>query len=47
MALLMYDDVRKANSPRTTLLEFMESAYQVGAGTAGWDMEDLRAEPVR
>jgi hypothetical protein len=47
MALLMYDDVRKANSPRTTLLEFMESAYEAGAGTAGWDMEDLRAEPVR
>jgi hypothetical protein len=45
MALLMYDDVRKANSPRTTLLEFMESAYQAGARTAGWDMEDLQAEP--
>src|SRR5918995_2557915 len=47
MALLMYDDVRKAGSPRTTLLEFMESAYEAGARTAGWDMEDLRAEPVR
>jgi Family of unknown function (DUF5996) len=43
MALLMYDDVRKANSPRTTLLEFMESAYQAGARTAGWDVENLRA----
>ena len=43
MALLMYDDVRKDGSPRTTLLEFMESAYQAGARTAGWDMEDLRA----
>jgi hypothetical protein len=47
MALLMYHDVRKAESPRTTLLEFMESAYQAGARTAGWDVEDLRAEPVR
>jgi hypothetical protein len=43
MALLMYDDVRKANSPRTTLLEFMESAYQAGARTAGGDVENLRA----
>ena len=47
MALLIYDDMRKAASPRITLLEFMESAYQAGARTAGWDMEDLRAEPVR
>ena len=42
MALLMYDDVRKANSPRTTLLEFMQSAYEAGARSAGWDVEDLR-----
>jgi hypothetical protein len=41
LALLMYDDVRKAASPRTTLLEFMESAYEAGARTAGWDPEDL------
>jgi hypothetical protein len=48
MALLMYDDVHKANSPRTTLLEFMESAYEAGARTAGWDMEALRAyQPAR
>ena len=46
MALLMYDDVRQADSPKTTLLDFMESAYQAGARTAGWDVEDLRAEPV-
>jgi hypothetical protein len=25
----------------------MESAYEAGARTAGWDAEDLRAEPVR
>src|SRR5829696_130489 len=47
MALLMYDDLRKADSPKTTLLDFMESAYEAGARTAGWDVEDLRAEPVR
>jgi len=47
MALLMYDDVRKADSPKSTLLEFMESAYEAGARTASWDVEDFRAEPVR
>ena len=43
MALLMYDDVRRSESPRETLLDFMESAYVAGATTAGWDVEDLRA----
>jgi hypothetical protein len=42
-AAVMYDDVRKADSPKATLLEFMESAYEAGARTAGWDVEDLRA----
>ena len=47
MALLMYDDLRKADSPSATLLDFMESAYQAGARTASWDVEDLLAEPFR
>jgi hypothetical protein len=47
MALLMYDDLRKADSPKSTLLEFMESAYEAGARAASWDVEDFRAEPVR
>src|SRR5215210_79619 len=47
MALLMYDDLRKASSPKDALLEFLETAYEAGARTAGWDVEDLRAEPVR
>ena len=47
MALLMYYDLRRAHSPKTTLLEFMESAYQAGARTASWDVEDLRTEPAR
>jgi hypothetical protein len=46
MALLMYDDLRKAESPRDVLLEFLESAYQAGAKTAGWDIEEFRAAPV-
>ena len=47
MALLMYDDLRKADSPKTTLLDFMESAYQAGARTASWEVEDFRTEPDR
>ena len=45
-ALLMYEDVRRAGSPKATLLAFQESAYLAGARTAGWDVEELRAEPV-
>ncbi|MBA2714818.1 MAG: hypothetical protein H0U55_14835 [Rubrobacteraceae bacterium] len=43
-ALLMYEDVRKSDSPRETLLDFLESAYQAGAKAAGWDIEDFRTE---
>jgi hypothetical protein len=46
MALLMYDDLRKTASPKETLLDFLESAYLAGARTAGWDVEEFRAEPV-
>ena len=46
MALLMYDDLRKMDSPRSALLDFLESAYQAGAKTAGWDVEEFRADPV-
>jgi len=46
LALLMYDDLRKLDSPRSTLLQFLESAYQAGAKTAGWDIEEFRVEPV-
>jgi Family of unknown function (DUF5996) len=46
MALSMYDEVRKAPSPKSALLEFMESAYQARARTAGWDIEGFRAVPV-
>ncbi len=45
-ALLMYDDMREADSPKVALLEFLESAYQAGAKTAGWDIEELRAGPA-
>jgi hypothetical protein len=46
MALLMYEDLRTGDSPKETLLDFMESAYQAGAKTAGWDIEDFKTEPA-
>ncbi len=39
LALLMYDEVRNAENPRETLLEFLESSYQAGAKRAGWEIE--------
>jgi hypothetical protein len=41
MALLWYEAVRTAALPREALLDFMESAYQAGAQTAGWDRRAL------
>lgn len=41
LALLSYDTVRKSADPDETLLRFLESAYQAGARTAGWDVEAL------
>lgn len=41
LALLRYADAREADDPWTTVLEFLESAYQAGAGAAGWDVEAL------
>src|SRR5215208_4914590 len=41
MALLGYDQVRRAQEPRSILLGFLESAYDAGVRTAGWDREEL------
>jgi len=35
--LLMYDDVRRADSPRAMLLDFFESTYAGAANLAEWD----------
>jgi hypothetical protein len=43
LALLTYDDVRTSPDPRETLLDFLQSAYEAGAITAGWDEENLRS----
>ena len=39
--LLMYDDVRRAASPRDEILEFAQSTYQAGANLADWDRTSL------
>jgi hypothetical protein len=41
LARLPYEVVRSASDPRSTLLEFLESAYRAGAGAAGWDTAAL------
>ncbi|MGA8214609.1 MAG: DUF5996 family protein [Candidatus Sulfotelmatobacter sp.] len=39
--LLMYDDVRKAASPREALMDFLQSTYEAGANLAHWDRKEL------
>ncbi len=43
LALLRYDDVRTAADPRAALLAFLESAYQAGAATVGWNPAELES----
>jgi hypothetical protein len=46
-AILSYEDVCSSESPGETLLRFLQSAYQAGAETAGWDEVALRTNPPR
>jgi hypothetical protein len=39
--LLMYDEVRTAESPRTTLMEFLQSTYDAAADCGNWDRKAL------
>ena len=39
--ILMYDDVRRAESPEETLYQFLESTYAAGARLAKWDRAAL------
>ena len=39
--LLMYDEVRQADSPREALLDFLQSTYEAGANLAHWDRKEL------
>ena len=43
LALLPFDAVRTASDPRAALLGFLESAYEAGARTAGWNREELES----
>ncbi len=44
--VLMYDDARRVKSPRDEILEFAESAYEIGANLAGWDRPSLERRPA-
>jgi hypothetical protein len=43
--ILMYEDVRRANSPTTVLLDFLQSTYEAGAITGNWDRQSLERQP--
>ena len=38
---LMYDDIRRAESPKTMLLDFLQSSYSAAADLAKWDRASL------
>jgi Family of unknown function (DUF5996) len=42
--LLMYDDVRKSDSPRAALLEFLQSTYEGAANLGKWDRKELEKD---
>jgi hypothetical protein len=44
LAILPYDEVRTAADPRSTLLDFLQSAYEAGASLAGWDLADTATQ---
>jgi Family of unknown function (DUF5996) len=39
--VLPYDDVRNSDSPRDTLLQFLQNTYEAGANLAQWDRRAL------
>jgi len=39
--ILMYDEMRRAESPRRALMEFLESTYSAAARLANWDRQAL------
>ena len=43
LAILPYETVRASADPRTTLLAFLQSAYEAGARTAGWDTSSFES----
>jgi Family of unknown function (DUF5996) len=45
--LLDYDDVRAAQDPRASILDFLNSTYEVGARLSGWDRQLLGRAPPK
>lgn len=43
--ILMYENVRRSDSPATALLEFLQTAYEAGAKTGKWDRDALERPP--
>jgi len=43
--LLMYDDVRASESPKTALLDFCQSTYEAAANLGRWDRAALEKPP--
>jgi len=39
--ILLYEDVRQADSPEAALMEFLESTYEAGARLANWNRAEL------
>ena len=44
LAILRYEDVRRAAASRSVLLDFLQSAYEAGASLAGWDLADTATQ---
>jgi Family of unknown function (DUF5996) len=43
LAILRYEDVRRAGDAKAALLSFFQSAYEAGARAADWPIEDLES----
>jgi hypothetical protein len=39
--LLMYDDLRRAPSPKAMLMEFLQSTYDAAATLGNWNRAEL------
>jgi hypothetical protein len=44
--LLMYEDIRGAEDPKASLLQFLQSTYEAGANLAGWNRAALERATV-
>jgi hypothetical protein len=42
--LVTYEDIRKAKSPSSSLLEFCQSTYETGANLGNWDRKSLERQ---